>query len=76
VHDVERRDQSGSDGASGGEGYGTGNVFHDNRVEGEIPGFGIGLYPALGNVVPCDNTASGAAEGLVGDNGQPAECTG
>jgi hypothetical protein len=51
------------------DGYGTGNTFRANRVDGPIPGFGIGLHPALGNVVTC------AAEGLVGDNGQPAACT-
>jgi Right handed beta helix region len=56
------------------DGYGTGNVFRNNRVTGAIPGFGIGLYPALDNVVTCDNTAPEAAEGLVGDNGQPADC--
>lgn len=55
--------------------YGTGNVFRRNRVEGSIPGFGIGLYPALDNVVACDNEAPGAADGLVGDNGQPVECS-
>lgn len=57
------------------EGYGTGNEFRGNRVEGSIPGFGIGLYPALDNVVACDNVAPDAGEGLVGDNSKPAECT-
>jgi membrane-associated protease RseP (regulator of RpoE activity) len=56
------------------EGYGTGNVFRANVVEGAIPGFGVGLYPALGNIVTCDNAAPGAAGGLVGDNGEPADC--
>jgi hypothetical protein len=58
------------------EGYGSGNVFRRNRVEGEIPGFGIGLYPEADNVVTCDNSAPGAALGLVGVNGQPGECSG
>jgi hypothetical protein len=57
------------------EGYGSGNVFRRNRVEGEIPGFGIGLYPEADNVVTCDNSAPGAALGLVGVNGQPGECS-
>jgi hypothetical protein len=57
------------------EWYGSGNVFRRNRVEGEIPGFGIGLYPEADNVVSCDNSAPGAALGLVGVNGQPGECS-
>ena len=56
------------------EGYGTGNVFRGNSVIGEIPGFGIGLYPADGNTVSCDNSAPGAALGLVGDKSKPAVC--
>jgi hypothetical protein len=56
------------------EGYGTGNVFRGNTVEGTISGFGIGLYPGDGNVVACDNAAAGADEGLVGDDGHPASC--
>jgi hypothetical protein len=56
------------------DGYGTGNVFRANVVEGSIPGFGVGLYPALGNVVMCDNAARGAARGLVGDNGASTGC--
>ena len=55
-------------------GYGTGNVFRGNRVIGAIPGFGIGLYPKLANVVTCSNTAPGAAKGLVGDNNRPGFC--
>jgi hypothetical protein len=58
------------------EGYGTGNVFRRNQVEGEIPGFGIGLYPEADNIVTCDNSAPGAELGLVGVNGQPGECSG
>jgi hypothetical protein len=46
------------------DGYGTGNVFRANHVEGPVPGFGIGLYPAAGNVVGCDNSAPQAAKGL------------
>ena len=42
------------------DGYGTGNVFRRNHVDGAIPGFGIGLYPALDNVVTCDNARSRA----------------
>ena len=57
------------------DGYGTGNTFSGNRVEGAIPGFGVGLYPALDNVVTCDNEAPDAANGLVGDNSTPIPCT-
>jgi hypothetical protein len=57
------------------DGYGTGNTFRANRVDGSIPGFGIGLYPSLDNVVTCNNESPDAAEGLVGDNGQPIACT-
>jgi len=42
------------------EGYGTGNTFRGNRIEGAWPGFGIGLYPKLG---------------LLGDAGKPASCS-
>lgn len=56
------------------EDYGTGNQFTGNTVLGDIPGFGIGLYPAAGNVVARDNVADGAAGGLVGDAGEPAAC--
>jgi hypothetical protein len=55
-------------------GYGVGNVFHRNRVEGAVPGFGIGMYPGSGNVVWCDNSAPGAAKGLVGDKSRPSTC--
>ena len=57
------------------DGYGTGNTFRRNTVIGEIPGFGIGLYPAGDNVVSCDNSAPDAALGVVGDRGKPADCT-
>jgi hypothetical protein len=56
------------------EGYGTGNTFRGNRVEGRWPGFGVGLYPKLGNVVDCTNTAPDAQLGLVGDAGKAAGC--
>ena len=56
-------------------GYGTGNVFRGNQVIGAIPGFGIGLYPLLANVVGCDNVAPGALKGLVGHNSRPTACT-
>ena len=56
------------------DGYGTGNVFRSNVVEGQIPGFGIGLYPSLDNVVTCDNSAPGAILGLVGDSSRSIDC--
>jgi hypothetical protein len=56
------------------DGYGTGNVFSDNTVLGAIPGFGVGMYPGVGNVVTCDNVASGAVKGLVGDKSKPSAC--
>lgn len=58
------------------DGYGTGNVFRGNVVVGDIPGFGVGLYPALGNVVSCTNVATGAELGLVGNKSKPATCSG
>lgn len=57
------------------EGYGTGNTFRGNRIEGDWPGFGIGLNPKLGNVVDCTNTAPDAKLGLVGDGGKPSACS-
>ena len=45
------------------DGYGTGNTFRANVVDGAIPGFGIGLYPANDNVVTCDNQAPGRGQG-------------
>jgi len=56
------------------DGYGTGNVFRANVVVGDVAGFGIGLAPADGNVVTCDNRADGAGAGLVGDHGRPVAC--
>ncbi len=58
------------------DGYGTANTFRANVVDGEIPGFGIGLYPANANVVTCDNSAPGAAKGLVGEGKRPIDCAG
>ena len=58
------------------KGYGTGNVFRGNQVLGPVPGFGIGLYPGSANVVTCDNVATGAVRGLVGDNNKPGTCRG
>ena len=55
-------------------GYGRRNTFRANRVEGKIPGVGFGLYPAADNRVSCDNTAPGAAKGLVADNSKPSTC--
>lgn len=57
------------------DGYGTGNVVRHNVVIGDIPGWGVGLYPASDNVVGCDNRAAGAALGLVGSHGRPIACT-
>ncbi|MCU1424884.1 MAG: hypothetical protein JWM51_1175 [Microbacteriaceae bacterium] len=45
------------------DGWGTGNVFRDNTAEVNGPGFGYALTPERGNVVECNNTASGAGEG-------------
>ena len=44
-------------------------------VVGDIPGFGVGLYPAAGNVVTCDNGPPPPASGLVGDRSRPSSCT-
>ncbi|PPK91972.1 chondroitinase B-like protein [Kineococcus xinjiangensis] len=45
-------------------GYGVGNVFRGNTVEGRVPGWGFGIYPARSNTVACDNSAPQAAKGL------------
>lgn len=45
-------------------GYGTHNTFRQNTVTGTVPGYGFGLYPTAGNIVECNNIASGAAKGL------------
>jgi hypothetical protein len=46
------------------DGWGTRNVFRGNSAAVNGPGFGFSLTPARDNVVSCDNTASGAGEGL------------
>ncbi len=46
------------------DGWGTRNVFRANSAAVNGPGFGFSLTPARDNVVTCDNTASGAGEGL------------
>lgn len=46
------------------DGWGTDNTFRGNVADVNGPGFGFSLTPVRGNVVTCDNTASGAAEGL------------
>lgn len=56
-------------------GYGTRNTFRANVVEGALPGFGFGLNPVAANVVRCDNSAGGAALGLVGTNGTAIPCS-
>ncbi|MEI2775663.1 MAG: right-handed parallel beta-helix repeat-containing protein [Tetrasphaera sp.] len=57
------------------EGYGMRNTFVDNVIEGNWPGFGLGLYPLGDNVVACSNTAADAELGLVGDNSTPTRCS-
>jgi hypothetical protein len=56
------------------DGYGTANVFSANTIDGDWPGFGIGLYPRGANIVTCDNKAPGAAKGLVGDGNDKIAC--
>jgi hypothetical protein len=46
------------------DGWGTGNVFRGNTAKVDGPGFGFALTPARANRVACDNTSSGAGEGL------------
>jgi hypothetical protein len=46
------------------DGWGTDNTFRGNSAAVNGPGFGFSLTPVRGNVVACDNTASGAGEGL------------
>lgn len=46
------------------DGWGTGNRFTGNVAHVDGPGYGIAVTPALGNVVACDNTASGAVKGV------------
>jgi len=46
------------------EGWGDRNVFRGNVATVDGTGFGFSLTPELSNVVECDNTATGAGEGL------------
>jgi hypothetical protein len=46
------------------DGWGTGNVFRDNTAAVDGPGYGFAFHPELGNRLLCDNTVTGAAEGL------------
>ncbi|PZQ92107.1 MAG: hypothetical protein DI534_01855 [Leifsonia xyli] len=46
------------------DGWGTGNTFRGNTAAVNGPGFGFSLTPVRDNVVTCDNTATGAGEGL------------
>lgn len=46
------------------DGWGVGNVFRGNKAAVNGPGFGFSLTPVRDNVVECNNTASGAGEGL------------
>ncbi|HEY0258293.1 MAG TPA: right-handed parallel beta-helix repeat-containing protein [Lacisediminihabitans sp.] len=45
------------------DGWGTKNVFRDNTSAVNGPGYGIASRPALGNIVECNNTVTGAASG-------------
>ncbi len=46
------------------DGWGTDNVFRNNTAALNGPGYGYSLTPERANVVECNNTATGAAEGL------------
>lgn len=52
------------------DGWGTRNIFRDNVAEVNGPGFGFALTPELANTVECNNSESGADEGLTN-----TECT-
>jgi hypothetical protein len=45
------------------QGWGTGNVFSGNHSAVDGPGYGIHLTNRTGNIVECDNTATGAGAG-------------
>jgi hypothetical protein len=45
-------------------GWGDHNVFTGNTANVDGPGYGIALRPEEDNVVACDNTETGAAQGL------------
>ncbi|NHC44751.1 hypothetical protein G9H72_05710 [Motilibacter sp. K478] len=46
------------------DGWGTGNVFRDNVAQVNGAGHGFSFTPANDNRVTCDNTVSGARQGL------------
>jgi hypothetical protein len=46
------------------EGWGARNQFRGNRATVNGPGYGFALTPVAGNTVACDNSATGAAQGL------------
>jgi parallel beta-helix repeat protein len=46
------------------DGWGTDNVFSNNTAAVNGPGYGIASRPALGNIVECNNTVTGAASGV------------
>jgi hypothetical protein len=45
-------------------GWGTGNVFRNNRADVDGPGYGIHLAPVAANLVACNNAVTRAARGL------------
>jgi len=47
------------------DGFGTNNTFRNNTAAVNGPGFGYSLTPERDNVVECNNTASGAEEGVM-----------
>ncbi|RZS90011.1 parallel beta helix pectate lyase-like protein [Motilibacter rhizosphaerae] len=56
-------------------GYGNGNTFKGNVVQGLWAGWGIALYPlGTGNVIGCDDAAPGAKLGLAGANTHSLTC--
>ncbi|TFD53170.1 hypothetical protein E3T46_04285 [Cryobacterium sp. Hh11] len=47
------------------DGWGTDNIFRNNTAAVNGPGFGYSMTPELSNIVECNNTATGAAEGVM-----------
>jgi len=45
------------------EGWGTRNVFRNNTAEVDGPGYGFALTPERKNIVECNNSTAGAAQG-------------
>jgi parallel beta-helix repeat protein len=45
-------------------GWGTGNIFADNVATVDGPGYGFHITKPLGNIVKCNNTVSGARQGV------------